>query len=366
MRGLSLYGSFLGEKATFVHATQHTPDHSVLTNESSVAISVIVPVYNTEKYLARCLDSLLAQSFKSYEIILVDDGSTDSSPALCDSYASRFSHATVVHQKNQGLSGARNVGIAAAAGEYIGFVDSDDWVAPSFLETLYTLATSTNSDIAEVDYEIKTAPDTNGLTQHEKHVHERTLSGLDALKEMLIQERYAVWNKLYAKKLFHENEAIFPFGLTCEDRVANFKLLPRANQVAVSDSIEYYYFLNQGSISHDGLSKRGFDLIEADKINVDRARELGDEEILELAKDRAAKSSYSLLVKWARFGVTDSNLDEDAALQQLKHDFEINYSRLMSSPLSTAKKFVAWQLKHMSPVLRLEFRFYNALTKGRA
>ncbi|HEM5303194.1 TPA: glycosyltransferase family 2 protein, partial [Streptococcus suis] len=96
---------------------------------SKILLSVIIPVYQVEKYLKRCIDSVLAQKFIDYEIILVDDGSTDSSPAICDAYSAEYPHISVIHKENGGLSDARNVGIKHAAGEYIFFLDSDDWIS---------------------------------------------------------------------------------------------------------------------------------------------------------------------------------------------------------------------------------------------
>ena len=115
-------------------------------------ISVIVPAYNTEDFLPRCLDSLLAQGFSDFEVVLVDDGSTDRSFSVLESYVGRFAACTLISQENRGLSAARNAGVRVSRGRYLAFVDSDDWVAPTFLETLYRIATETGSDIAQVAY----------------------------------------------------------------------------------------------------------------------------------------------------------------------------------------------------------------------
>ena len=115
-------------------------------------ITVVVPVYNVQAYLPKCIDSLLAQTFGEIEIILVDDGSTDASGAVCDSYAERDSRIRVVHQRNAGVSGARNAGIRLARGRYLGFVDSDDWVDRDFCRTLYRGATDYGADISICSY----------------------------------------------------------------------------------------------------------------------------------------------------------------------------------------------------------------------
>ncbi|HEM5188819.1 TPA: glycosyltransferase, partial [Streptococcus suis] len=118
---------------------------------SKILLSVIIPVYQVEKYLKRCIDSVLAQKFIDYEIILVDDGSTDSSPEICDEYSIEHPHISVIHKENGGLSDARNVGIKHAVGEYIFFLDSDDWISPTMFESLKEIISSKKHDIIHFD-----------------------------------------------------------------------------------------------------------------------------------------------------------------------------------------------------------------------
>lgn len=322
-------------------------------------VSVIVPVHNAAAYLERCLDSIAAQTFADIEIVLVDDGSTDGSTALCEAFAARRDRTVVIrHGHALGVSAARNAGVAASTGRYIGFVDADDWAAPTMFETLLRAIEKTESDVAQVQYLLCSKP------QPIEDVVEslRVLSSEEALAEMLFREEYAVWNRLYRRSLFDAcMPGCFPEGLTCEDRVGNFKLLAKAKRVVVSNRVEYFYFQNLGSISYNGLDGRGFDLIEADRLMVGFAQDFGSGKVLELARDRAAKSSFSLLVKWARFGVTDPLLDESLALDRLFGDFKDNYPRLMKSPLSFARKAAAWQLAHCPGLLRFEFGVLNRM-----
>lgn len=118
----------------------------------SKLISVIVPVYNVEKYLSKCIDSILAQTYKNLEIILVDDGSPDNCPKICDEYAKKDNRIKVIHKENGGLSAARNVALDIAKGEYIGFVDSDDFIAEDMYEVLYNLAEKYNAEISSVSF----------------------------------------------------------------------------------------------------------------------------------------------------------------------------------------------------------------------
>ena len=121
-------------------------------NEKSL-ISVIIPVYRVEQYLRRCVDSVLAQTYSRIQVILVDDGSPDDCPAICDAYAAKDDRVQVIHQENAGLSGARNAGIEAAEGQYLAFVDSDDYLAPEFLECLYRACVDTGSDLSVCRWE---------------------------------------------------------------------------------------------------------------------------------------------------------------------------------------------------------------------
>lgn len=333
-------------------------EHDVAT---APKVSVIVPMYNVEEFLERCLDSIEAQTLNDIEVILVDDCSTDNTRAIATEYVARNKSWRITHNKiNRGLSVARNVGMELAQGDFIGFVDSDDWVEPTMFETLLNTALSTKSDIAQVQYELRSVQRGTPLRQNNDVC---VMSGVEALEKMLLSEKYAVWFMLYKRNLFAGEVDRFPEGLTCEDRVFNSVFLPKAHRVAASSRIEYYYFQNLGSLSHSGLNTRGLDLLEADKRVVANVAKLNDSRLLKLARDRAAKGSYSLLVKWARFGVTDPQLNGDEVLALLWGDFRANYQSLMRSHLSLLKKAVAWQLRYCPSLLKLEFSLHNAITQ---
>lgn len=322
-------------------------------------VSVIVPMYNVGEFLERCLDSIEAQTLEDIEVILVDDCSTDNTHAIATEYVARNDSWRIARNEvNRGLSAARNVGIELAQGDYIGFIDSDDWVEPTMFETLLGIAVSTESDVAQAQYELRSAPRETPV-QQDNDV--RVLTGIESLENMFLSEKYAVWFMLYKRNLFAEEADWFPEGLTCEDRVFNSIFLPKARRVAVSNRVEYYYFQNLGSISHSGLSTRALDLLEADKRVVANVDKLQNPYLSKLARDRAAKGSYSLLVKWARFGITDPHLRESEILPLLRNDFEENYPTLMKSHLSLSKKIVAWQLRYCPSLLKLEFALYNAI-----
>ena len=167
----------------------------------SKLISVIVPVYNVEKYLEKCVSSIVNQTYKNLEIMLVDDGSTDSSGKMCDEFAKKDDRIKVIHKPNGGLSDARNSALKIAKGDYIGFVDSDDYIADDMFETLCDLMEDNNSDISIVSfYEIYN----NKLIGVRDSKELENMTKLEAMKELLIDSKiqsYA-WNKLFKRELF--------------------------------------------------------------------------------------------------------------------------------------------------------------------
>ena len=206
-------------------------------------ISVIVPVYNVSPFLGKCLDSLLAQSFKDLEILIIDDGSTDDSGDICDKYAEEDKRITVFHTDNKGLSAARNLGLDKSKGDYIAFVDSDDWIEPEIFDVLLRNAEETGADIVECCV-CEENTDTVSVTNWQTG----SFSGKEAVHE-LIQGRLGecVWDKLYKRKCF--DTIRFPEGREHEDSSVMYKLLYYAESVYVIPKIGYHYLHRKGSLS---------------------------------------------------------------------------------------------------------------------
>lgn len=211
-------------------------------------ISVIVPVYNVEPYLARCVDSILAQSYKSLEVILVDDGSRDRCGAICDEYAAKDSRIKVIHKENGGLSSARNAGIDAATGTYLSFVDSDDWIEPDAYEQMAVLMETYCAKLV-----CGGRYDVNGVTGEKK-------LGLCPEKEECISAeelvgRIFLWDgcdssacdKLYHRSLFETFR--YPEGKVCEDVPTTYKIVLQAGRAVLWDKPMYNYYHRPGSIS---------------------------------------------------------------------------------------------------------------------
>ena len=210
-------------------------------------ISVIVPAYNVETYLQRCVDSILRQTYPHLEVILVDDGSTDGTGALCDALAGLDGRIQVIHKPNGGLSDARNRGLDAATGEYIAFVDSDDWIDPAMYETLVRVLCQERVDL--VVCEATRVRD--GAACRRQGTGEVFSLDCQRAMEMLIQDRRFhgnAWNKLYARRLW--DRVRFPVGRCYEDVHIMHEIYDLCERIAFVDEGLYYYFQRDGSIVH--------------------------------------------------------------------------------------------------------------------
>ena len=211
-------------------------------------ISVIVPVYNVEEYLARCVDSILAQTYENLEVILVDDGATDTSGTICDAYAAKDSRVKVIHKENGGLSSARNTGLEAATGEYIAFADSDDWIEPDAYAHLLGLMEKHQVKLVcggRYDVSGKTGQRTVGLCPRREEV----VSGEELAGRIFLWDGCdsSACDKLYHRSLLENFR--YPEGKVCEDVPVTYKIVLQADRVAMSDKPFYNYYHRPGSIS---------------------------------------------------------------------------------------------------------------------
>lgn len=257
-------------------------------------ISVIVPVYNVEKYLDKCVQSILGQSFADFELILVDDGSKDRSGEICDSYADKDHRVSVIHKENGGPSIARNQASLKAKGQYITFIDSDDFVTLDYLETLYDTLKETKADISAV---LMTE------IQEGEEVHKRsskgtvlTLSGRDALLNVLYQKDLDTTpcGMLFNKEIVLANP--FPAGRFHEDDFTMFKYFEQAETVSIIKSIKYFYVQHETSIMHRKAMDIIKDEIEASD-NLENYFIMKDEELLRAAKSKKFSNYCQILVE---------------------------------------------------------------------
>lgn len=216
-------------------------------------VSVIIPVYNVAPYLNRCIDSVLAQTYKEWEIILIDDGSTDESPSICDNYGKMNKQIIVVHQKNAGLSAARNTGIDMATGNFIMFVDSDDWIHPKYIETLLSTMIINHSKM--VIGEKKRCSKILPFEEHNQVAI--NIKKEEAIPRMLKGEWISAWGKLYEIDLFKNIR--FPEGRNNEDYAILLYLFEQCEHITYTKNIVYYYFIREGSITNASLNLHSFD-----------------------------------------------------------------------------------------------------------
>lgn len=224
-------------------------------------ISIIIPVYNVEKYLDKCIDSVVNQTYTNLEIILVNDGSTDNSPAICNNWADKDNRIKVISKENGGLSDARNAGLAAANGEYIAFADSDDYIEPDMYEKLINTIYQTESDIAlckfryvyETEQYSVCSADSFDITEY---------SAFNAMSALIDDRiRQVVWNKLYKTQLI--KDILFDAGKFHEDEFWSYKVIGKASKIAEIDYTGYNYLQRENSIMNKRYSIRRLDALEA-------------------------------------------------------------------------------------------------------
>lgn len=254
-------------------------------------VSIIIPIYNVEEYLEQCIDSVLAQTHKDIEVILVDDGSPDNCGTICDNYSMKDSRIKVIHKKNGGLSSARNAGLDIATGRYIMFIDSDDFIEQDMVEALLTLKAASNADIAccgayryskgEQPYIIKRTVSNNKI---------ETYGQSDALKKLILRTiDCSSCNKLYPKELIGSTR--FIDGRNNEDYPFLFELYQRCNTIAYCNKAYYYYRVREGSITNIVINERSFDVIK----NISDLEKIIEEKKLNLKKEIRLYKIYSFI-----------------------------------------------------------------------
>ena len=226
-------------------------------------ISVIVPVYNVEAYLKKCVDSIINQTYKNIEIILIDDGSTDSCGEICDLCAANDERIIVIHKENGGLSDARNAGIEIHKGKYVTFVDSDDWVEPTYVEQLYRLLIENDADLSVCDFRCVY----NENNSHDSPTSDQKVfvwNRKEALTMLLSGNKMSTsaWAKLYKCKYFMEKGIRYPKGRLYEDIPVTYSILLNANKIVYGCYTLYNYFIRSNSISNSSFTPQKMHVIE--------------------------------------------------------------------------------------------------------
>ena len=231
-----------------------------------VDVSIIIPVYNVQEYLSVCLDSIIKQTIRNKEIIIVNDGSTDKSLEILKEYKEKYPELIIINQENRGISETRNAGLKVASGEYIAFVDSDDFIELNMFEKMYVSAKRENADIVICNYILYTE------TSDNPKFNDQTIEGInkegyidkvDALKKFLLNDiKGYVWNKLHKRELFTANNILFPDFIVCEDTPVGFLLLANSNKIYLLNEPLYYYRQRESSLTRIFSIKSMVDMID--------------------------------------------------------------------------------------------------------
>ncbi len=296
-------------------------------------ISIIIPVYKVENYLCKCLDSVLAQTFCDYEVILVDDGSPDHCGDICDEYAKKDDRIKVIHKQNGGLSDARNAALEVCTGEYLTFIDSDDYVAEDHLEVLYSTLVSCAADIA-VSNISSFREEKIGERFYCPSTEVRVLEGKEMFSTL---EQPCAQAKLYKRFIFHDIR--FPVGKLYEDAFIFHDVLAKANKLVLTGRNTYFYLIRSDSIMHQEYSIRSTDIIDAVEARIKKLEEMG---FFDLA-DHNREFVYS------RVAVAFANLDTSIEinkkrLDEIKTIYDREYPRLMLTQCGIKQKFRYWLL----------------------
>lgn len=227
-------------------------------------ISIVVPIYNVEQYLQKCVDSIINQTYKNLEIILVDDGSPDNCPKICDEYAKQDSRIKVIHKENGGLSDARNAGMKIATGEYISFIDSDDWAKSEMIESMYNRIIEDNSDLVSSGV---VWVNEDGVEIRNATVRENCVLNTEQAMAELINDgklKQHVWNKLYKADLIKN----IPFvkGKYHEDVFWSYKVIGVAEKISIEKNSYYFYVQRSESIMGERYSAKRLDALDAMKL----------------------------------------------------------------------------------------------------
>ena len=300
-------------------------------------ISVIVPVYKVEKYIRKCVDSILAQTFTDFELWLVDDGSPDNCGAICDEYTQKDVRVKVIHKKNGGLSDARNAALDVMNGKYVFFVDSDDWISEDALEIMHSALEKTGAKVATGNI-VSVYEDGSEQTLYSPVQEETVLIGDEMLTTLL---RPNAWNRLYDAQLFRTLR--YPIGRLYEDVFTYHKILAQIDRMVLVGRNTYYYLIRGGSIMNSAYNIRFTDIVDA---VYDRAVWLDSIGQKKLADETRLFVYSQVAVAYAHLNKKDSH--HLKRLREIKAIYDECYAKLICSGyIENKQKLRLFVLKHL-------------------
>ena len=316
-------------------------------------ISVVIPIYNVEKYLTKCIESVINQTYTDLEIILVNDGSTDNSKDIINKYSLIDSRIKVINKKNGGLSDARNVGIEIAKGDYIAFLDSDDWIELNMYEKLYSYIKQENADIVQCSYQEVYNEEVNNQKIKEEI---KLISGKDSLYNLYGKNHgktVVVWNKIYKRELF--NDIRFPKGKYHEDEFTTYKLLYKANKIVDLNLPLLYYRQRDGSIMNSKFNIKRLDALEAfnERLAFYKEKNLDELQQVTLAQILYFTNLFYIKIK-------DSDIDDKyEILKLLRQGIKKDYILFMEN------KYVSLKQKILLTIFVLNKEIYYQVYKNK-
>lgn len=304
-------------------------------------ISVIVPVYNTEKYLDRCIRSIIDQTFSDFELILVDDGSKDNSGFICDEWEKKDSRIKVIHQKNAGAGAARNAGLAIAKGNYINFVDSDDWITPEMYEILYKLLRETSATIAMTNmiskshYEKSEKLDTTKIQYTVKDTKEMLKRFFRVRGED--SSIISVWGRLIDRNILSGFK--FLEGTISEDVMASYYFIKKSETTAVINVPLYNYFINKSGVTKSPVTQKDFEYIDS-FYNIWKDIEKNYPSIGHYAYLNFIRSNFTILTKMKLFGYDKTDFLLNKRYENLKKIVRNNFWNLLKWKMPISRKLL--------------------------
>lgn len=306
-------------------------------------ISVLVPVYNVEKTLDRCMESILNQTFKDFEIIMVDDGSTDSSGAICDKYAEKYDFISVIHKNNEGLGPTRDAGVLAAKGEYVYHCDSDDWLKEDLLEKSYKAITENDADVVVFGYDMYDQKDLTKLFGTVK-IDAGVYTGNEEVRKLFVKHYHnafvvlTAWNRLYKRSFLIDNELFFPSLRRCQDMAYSLLLFDKIEKLVCINENLYCYVIEPGTFkgrSYEEMKGIYYTIYELVHKQYEQWGFLDEEQESKLigryCEDLATYSAYAFAVKyhdkWKE--CADMLLSDESALRMFAQYKNAKNSRFM-------------------------------------
>lgn len=322
-------------------------------------ISVIVPVYNVEKYVRKCLDSVVSQTHSNLEILVVDDGSTDGSGTICDEYKTD-SRVQVYHTANHGLSAARNYALDAHTANYIAFIDSDDWMERNALETLLSTAQTTGADIVAFrfyqEYVDKTV-EPGGVEES------FIVEGEQILSSMILDHKLTedVWNKFYKAELF--NSIRYPEGLIFEDKATTYKMLQKASRLAYTPAPLIHYRNREGSLSNIHSMKSLMDYWRVYRERFEKLSSISDQYYRVSLSE--AVGAISRMWRWYAGCSKDEQRKAEKTLEEMQRFLEEHREEVLSGSYSKHVKATCWYARTWNPLVFKALYSMNTIYRNR-